>query len=159
MNRHVSDVLTSSTGSPQGCVLSPLLYILHTNDCRSQYDDRFILKFADDSVIISLLHNSKSNHGPVVDEFIQWCDDSFLQLNISKTKDVSVDFRRQPSSSPTITKGQVVESVERYKYLGTFIDMNLNFNDNTDMLCKKGQQYLYCLRKLLSTFFKWIGPS
>lgn len=34
------------------------------------------------------------------------------------------------------------------KYLGSIIDKKLNFNDNTDMLCKKGQQYLFCLRKL-----------
>lgn len=42
----------------------------------------------------------------------------------------------------------MVESVERYKYLGTLIDKKLSFNDNTDMMCKKGQQYLFCLRKL-----------
>ena len=45
-----SEKLHSSTGSPQGCVLSPLLYILYTNSCRRQFDNRQIIKFADDSV-------------------------------------------------------------------------------------------------------------
>ena len=30
-----SPVLVSNTGAPQGCVLSPFVYTLYTNDCRS----------------------------------------------------------------------------------------------------------------------------
>ena len=54
VNGVYSEKLLSSTGSPQGCVLSPLLYILYTDDCRSQHTNRHILKFADDSAIVSL---------------------------------------------------------------------------------------------------------
>lgn len=120
VNGHTSDVLISSTDSPQGCVLSPLLYILYTNDCRSEYENRYILKFADNSVILSLLHGTENNHGPVVDEFVQWCDKSFLKLNVAKTKDMSIDFRRQPTPSQAIIKGQVKESVERCEVLGVY---------------------------------------
>ncbi len=31
-----------------------------------------VLKFADDSVIISLLNNEEQSHGPVVGEFPSW---------------------------------------------------------------------------------------
>jgi len=40
--------------------------------------------------------------------------------------------------------------VESYKYLGTIIDKRLRFDLNTEAICKKGQQRLYCLRKLRS---------
>lgn len=33
------------------------------------------------------------SNGHVIDDFVLWCDESFLQLNISKMKDVSVDCR------------------------------------------------------------------
>ncbi len=150
VNGCMSAELTSSTGSPQGCVLSPLLYILYTNKCRSRHDNRFILKFADDSVIVSLLNDNENSHGPVVDEFVEWCDNAFLQLNVKKTKDMYIDFRHKPSNinQTTIIKGQALEVVDNYKYLGTIVDNKLNFTCHSDALCKKGQQRLSCLRKL-----------
>ncbi len=80
-----SEWLVSSTGSPQGCVLSPLLFILYTNDCMSSY--RHIIKFADVSVIVCLMSEEDSMYGPVFDDFIMWCQNTFLKRNVSKTKD------------------------------------------------------------------------
>lgn len=87
VNEQFSDLSVTSTGSPQGCVLSPLLYILYTNNCCSTFENHHILKFADDTVILSLLNSTATSHGPVVDNFLKWCKDSFLSLNVSKTKD------------------------------------------------------------------------
>ena len=86
--------------------------------------------------------STESQHGPVVDEFVNWCDRSFLLLNTSKTKDMVIDFRRkQPGSPPpTYIKGSSIEVVDHYKYLGTVIDNKLKFDINTDAICRKGQQ-------------------
>ena len=61
------------------------------------FESRFIAKFADDSVIVSLLQNHEVGHGPVLDNLIQWCDDSYLQLNVSKRKEMLIALRRNPT--------------------------------------------------------------
>ena len=43
--------------------------------CQSHYENRLILKYADDSVVVSLLRGGESSHGPVIDDFLRWCDD------------------------------------------------------------------------------------
>lgn len=149
VNGQFSDLTVTSTGSPQGCVLSPLLYILYTNDRCSTFESRHILKFVDDTVIVSLLNSTDTSHGPVADYFFNWCEESFLSLNILKTKNMCIDFRRvQPSPDITVMDGQAVETVESCKYLGTILDNKLTFEKNTDSIYKKSQQRLFCLRKL-----------
>ncbi len=61
--------------------------------CQSVYENKHIVKFAYNTVIVSLLHNNESSHGPVMNDIINWCDDSFLVLNTSKMKDKIIDFR------------------------------------------------------------------
>ena len=117
--------------------------------CQSTFKNQTILKYADDSVIVSLLQGNESSHGPIIDDFVKWCEESYLQLNISKTKDMIIDFRRH-ACEPEVTtiKGQTVEQVQSYKYLGSIIDAQLNFEANCEAVCKKGHQRLFCLRKL-----------
>ena len=66
----MSELSLICTGSPQGCVLSPLLYILYTDDCRSNHLNRFLVKFADDGALLSLLQGFEQYHGPALIEFV-----------------------------------------------------------------------------------------
>ncbi|KAK3515914.1 hypothetical protein QTP86_004966, partial [Hemibagrus guttatus] len=51
VGHHKSTVLSISTGSPQGCALSPLLYTLFTHDCTPTHHSNTIFKFADDITV------------------------------------------------------------------------------------------------------------
>jgi len=74
---------------------------------------------------------------------------NYLHLNVSKTKDVVIDFRRQPTTPlPLFINGEEVEIADQYKYLGSIIDSRLDWSANALALLKKGNQRLYFLKKL-----------
>ncbi|KAI3366432.1 hypothetical protein L3Q82_000575 [Scortum barcoo] len=52
---NTSSTLVLSTGTPQGCVLSPALFTLFTSDCSAIHSTNTILKFADDTTIVGLI--------------------------------------------------------------------------------------------------------
>ncbi|KAK3530839.1 hypothetical protein QTP70_002870 [Hemibagrus guttatus] len=72
LGTHVSDLQHISTGSPQGCVLSLLLFSLYTNGCTSGHQSVKLLKFADDTTLIGLISDGDES-GPTGVTLIVWC--------------------------------------------------------------------------------------
>ncbi len=78
-----------------------------------------------------------------------WCSDNNLSLNVEKTKEIVVDFRRvHYLHAPLTINGATVERVSSTKFLGVHITEDLSWTNNTAALAKKAQQRLYFLRKL-----------
>ena len=147
-----SDTICSNTGAPQGTVLSPFLFSLYTADCRSSSDSCSLTKFADDSGLTGqVTDGDETEYRREVDKFVGWCDDNFLGMNVSKTRELIIDFRKKGGvHDEVILKGEVVETVEHYKYLGITLDNKLTWKQNTEALMKKLHSRLYFLRKLRS---------
>ncbi|KAF7668524.1 hypothetical protein LDENG_00003040 [Lucifuga dentata] len=51
MGKNTSRTITLSTGAPQGCVLSPLLFTVLTHDCMAPHGSDHNIKFADDMTV------------------------------------------------------------------------------------------------------------
>ena len=151
-NNLVSDTVFTNTEAPQGTVLSPFLFSLYTADFRSSSDSCPITKFADDTGLTGLLaDDDDSDYRQEVDRFVGWCDHNYLELNVGKTKEMIMDNRRKEHvHGDIVIKGEVVEKVEQYKYLGIIIDDKLTWKPNTDAIVKKLHSRLYFLRKLRS---------
>ncbi len=106
MGNNTSSPLTLNTGAPQGCVLSPLLYSLYTHDCTATHSSNVIVKFADDTTVIGLItDNDETAYREEVSTLTKWCQENHLSLNINKTKELVVDFRRQSRDHAPITCG------------------------------------------------------
>ncbi|KAI3368398.1 hypothetical protein L3Q82_008109 [Scortum barcoo] len=113
-----------------------------------------VQKFADDTAIVGCIRSGQEDeYRELIKDFITWCDSNHLLLNTTKTREMVVDFRRprpHPEPEPVIIKGDCVEVVHTYKYLGVQLDDKLDWTANTDALCRKGQSRLYFLRRLAS---------
>ena len=154
MGIDVSSEKMLSIGCPQGCVSSPLLYIIYTNDCKASFENCLVVKYADDTAVIGLLNDSESVtiYQEQIKVFTKWCDKNHLSLNVSKTKEQIFDFRNRKTHAHENTEinDQKVEIVEKFKYLGITIDSTLKFKSHVSNLVAKAYQRMYILRKLRS---------
>ena len=147
-----SDITVLNTGAPQGTILSPLLFSLYTNEFQLDQEKFSLFKYADDMALVALLKKGdtvgEDAYRGHVSSLHDWCDASSLEMNIGKTKEMVI-YEKDPVQ-PLIIKGHNVEMVNNFKYLGTIIDNNLDFSDNTDYIFKSCNQRLHLLRRLNS---------
>jgi hypothetical protein len=101
---NISTLLILDTGAPQGSVLSPLLYSLFTYDCLAMNASKSIIKFADDTAVVCLItNNDNTAYRETVRALRVWCQENNLSLNVNKTKDMIVNFRKQQREHPLST--------------------------------------------------------
>ena len=155
---NTSDWITSSTGSPQGCVLSPILFSIYVDEMGKSETTNSVsfIKYADDTLVLEkLYHHSTSSMQNVMTTLHSWCNERDLILNTTKTKEILFTNTKHNPDPPEITINDTpLERVEAYKYLGTTITNKLKFHRNTELLIKNARKKLFIMRKL-----RFLGTS
>jgi hypothetical protein len=147
---NTSATLILNTWAPHGCVLCPLLYSLFPHDCVAKHDSNTIFKFADDTTVVGLITDiDETAYREEVRELAVWCQDNNLSLNVSKTNEMIVDYRkRMAEQAPININRAVLECVESFKFLGIHITNKLSWSKHTKAVVKRSRQPLFPLRRL-----------
>ena len=62
----------------------------------AKYDSNTIIKLADDTTVVGLItDNDETPYRVEVRELAVWCQDNNLSLNVSKTKELILDYRKR----------------------------------------------------------------
>ena len=122
----VCDTLSSymkyTMGFPQRSVLGNLLFSLYVNDLPQQCDDIELQMYADDTVVYTHAKTAELAAAKLMialERITHWLDQSCLNINVNKTK--GTFFSKtivQPPNADIIIKGEKIDIVTDFKYLG-----------------------------------------
>jgi exonuclease III len=141
----VSSSYEPECGTPQGSILSPLLWNFYFRNFNNQLNRSQSFAFADD---LALLHLHRDHNSLITqmssdfDRLNEWCHSKRIEISTEKTKfmDFSKTFRKRKISDPqrisftNRLSGNVeyLQQVTSYKYLGVILDEQLTWKPWTD---------------------------
>eukprot|EP00061_Rhincodon_typus_P006027 g26222.t1 len=89
-----------------------------------------IYKFADNTTAVGRISNNhESEYRKEKEGLVSCCNDNNLSLNVGKTKELIIDFRKKEEHSPIYINGVEVENI---KFLGVTIIDNLSLTSHVD---------------------------
>ena len=152
-------------GAPQGSCLGPLLFLIFCNDLHLNLEYTKCILFADDTTIfysdrnVSLLIAAVEHDLMILND---WFKANKLTLN--KKKSVCILFKSIQRINFDLPSGLKIDNeeirfVDHTKFLGVWIDCNLNWNIHTNrviMKIRKNAHLLYRSKRYLSVHAKKI---
>ena len=136
-------------GILQETKIGPLLFAVMVNDLVSSWSLR--AKFVNDLSVVEIVpRNSPSVLNFIVQDINQYAVTNNMTLNLSKCKEMSVDFLQYNSCvlRPIVVGNAIVERVASFKLLGAYISRDLTWFTHVNYILKKANKRLYILRAL-----------
>ena len=139
-------------GVPQGSVLGPLLFIIYTNDLSSCLKNTKAIQFADDTTLYMSHKNLHVLYTFVNQDLVSlndWFRANKLSLNVSKTNYVLFSNKRLINDNLVLNIGNDEIGKKSFcKFLGVYIDENLDWHEHIDTCKSKLSCSLYAINKV-----------
>lgn len=153
----LSTVTELENGTPQGAMISPLLFLAMINDLPENVSGVDTSLFADDTMLQehgTCLQRSVSRMQRALDDLQGWCDRWGFTISTSKT--VAVLFTRNPmmeirNKVNLSINGQQLKVEKSAKFLGVVFDSRLNWRQHIDYVIAKCQKRLNLMRSVSGT--------
>ena len=147
LNQNVTDWFSVTSGVKQGDNLSPTLLCIYINDLAETLKrlnigikvngkNICVFLYADDIV---LLAENEKDLQTLLNTTHEWCSKWKLNINVEKSKIMHFRQHRKQQSNFQFKYGSTtLEYCPYYKYLGLYLDPNLNFNNGITTLADSG---------------------
>ena len=163
-DNQLSDLFPYDIGVRQGCILSPIIFNLFIDELVNviqQNSDSlsgieigdlvvFILLYADDVVLVA---DNAADLSSLLRSLQEFCTASGMNVNVKKTKVVIFGKSRDPTNLPVVLfDNKPLEVVNEYKYLGCFVDKDLNFSFHIGAALKRAERASFSLFRCIGGF-------
>ena len=147
---HISSYKDLENGTPQGGIISPLLFnILMENIARLTLPNNVdIFIYADDVCVVARGSHKITNLQKSLDIISKKSIELGLKINANKTKTMMIKSTRP--EQPMKIDNNPIEWVESYMYLGVHIDSQLNFNQEIKYLRERAKTRLATMKYMTS---------
>ena len=136
------EVVHFNSGTPQGSLISPILFDLYINDLLIDLEkDSKILcvkAFADDIMTITF---GPENTKYVIRKFRKWAGLFNMEINDKKSQIVQILKSKSKFHKSALTSLENLKCVSTYKYLGVHFDQTLKFEGMFEKLKSKFQHF------------------
>ena len=140
------------SGTPEGSLLSPLLFALFVNDLPSKINTNCLL-YADDMKLFHKITtpDDASRLQNDLNTLSQWSAEWKLQLNPEKCKSFTMSLKRNQISTAYKINNVTLERVEAIRDLGVWLDTKLTFGNHINFAVSKANRALGVLIRSLQT--------
>ena len=147
-----------SCGVPQGSLLGPLLFIIYLNDIYRTCDIFSFILYADDTNILCSnkdLPTLFCNANFYLSSLSEWFKANRLSLNLKKCKYILFCNKNKKcvgNNLQLMISGKVMQRVECIKFLGVYLDCQLNWKQHLDEVCNKVSKIIGIMVRLRYVF-------
>jgi hypothetical protein len=150
---HTTEWHNVEAGVIQGSVLGPILFIIFLSDINSFIPNNIQApKYADDIATYCIYkEDSQNNIQEAADGVSKWAKQNKMKLNINKTQHMVINSNEYQEIK---IDGQQISNTTSYKYLGTQVNDQLNWDAQWNYISPKFNSTLYLIKTLKNISFK-----